>query len=157
MKQDRRTLLRYFAGALVGGLLVRWNILIAQVEQDAGTQGLLEVLPGTWKLRSYTYTSDNRTYSSPDEMEATANFDGSNYSVEFATYIGAVGIRRTRRASESGTFTVDGDQIQLKADEASSDSELGEEMLLEVKIEDDVMSLVSNNGSNQEVWEKVSG
>ena len=157
MEQDRRTVLRHFAGLFVGGLLVPWNVPIARVGQDPRDQGLQDVLLGSWRLRSYSYTSNNRTYSSPDEMEATANFDGSNYSVEFATYIGAVGIRRTRRASESGTFTVDGDQIQLNADEASSDSELGEEMLLEVKIEDDVMSLVSNNGSNQEVWEKVSG
>ncbi len=157
MEQDRRAVLCHLTGLFVGGLFVRWNVPIARVGQDPRDQGLQDVLLGSWRLRSYSYTSNNRTYSSPDEMEATASFDGSNYSVEFATYIGAVGIRRTRRASESGTFTVDGDQIQLKADEASSDSELGEEMLLEVKIEDDVMSLVSNNGSNQEVWEKVSG
>ncbi len=88
-------------------------------------------------------------------MEATANFDGPNYSVEFATYIGAVGIRRTRRASESGAFSVDGDRILLEAEEASSETELGEEVLSEVRIDDDVMSLVSNNGNNREVWEKV--
>lgn len=154
MEQDRRSLLHCFAGSLVGGLLGRWNIPIAQAE-DAGTQGLLDVLPGTWKLRSYTYTSDNRTYSPPDEMEATAVFNGSGYSVEFATYIAAVGIRRTRRASESGAFSVDGDQILLSAEEASSEQELGDEMLSEVRVVDDIMSLVSNNGNNREVWEKV--
>lgn len=155
MEQDRRTMLRQFAGLFVGGLLVRWSMPFVQPEQAATNQGLQDVLLGSWRLRSYTYTSNNRTYSSPDEMEATATFDGSDYSVEFATYIGAVGIRRTRRASESGSFTVDGDQILLNADEASSDRELGEELLSEVRIDDDVMSLVSNNGNNREVWEKI--
>ncbi len=155
MEQDRRTMLRHFAGLLVGGSLYRWNIPIPQAEQDAGTRGLQDALQGTWKLRSYTYTSNNQTYSSPDEMEATASFDGSSYSVEFATYIGAVGIRRTRRASESGSFSVDGDGILLNAVEASSESELGEEALSEVRIDDDSMSLVSNNGNNREEWGRV--
>lgn len=157
MEQDRRTVLRHFAGLFVGGLMVRWNVSVPQPEQAATNQGLQDVLSGSWRLRSYSYTSNNRTYSSPDEMEATVNFDDSNYSVEFATYIAAAGIRRTRRASESGTFTVDGYQILLNADEASSDRELGEEILSEIKIEEDVMNLVSNNGNNREVWEKIQG
>ena len=62
-------------------------------------------------------------------MEATAIFDGATYSVEFAVHIGAVGVRRMRRASESGTFSIEGG----------------------------VMNLASNNGSNLEVWGKVAG
>jgi hypothetical protein len=88
-------------------------------------------------------------------MEATVNFDGSSYSIEFAAYIVTADTRRTRLASESGTYTVDGDQIRLNADEASSDTELGEEILSEVKIEGNVMTLVSNDGNNREVWERI--
>ena len=154
MDRDRRSLLHCLAGSIAGGLLGRWNVSTAQAE-DAGRQDLPDALLGSWKLRSYTYTSNHKTYSSPDEMEATAVFDGSSYSVEFATYIAAVGMRRTRRASESGAFSVDGDQILLSAEEASSERELGEEMLSEVRIVDGVMSLLSNNRSNQEVWERV--
>ena len=154
MKLNHRTLRCYFAGLFVGVFLVGCAMPIAQVEQET-QQGLRDLLPGAWKLQSYTYASNNRTYASPDEMEATVTFDGSNYSVEFAAYIAAADTRRTRLASESGTYTVDDDQIRLNADEASSDTELGEEILSEVKIEGNVMTLVSNDGNNQEVWEKV--
>jgi hypothetical protein len=116
---------------------------------------LKERLLGSWKLQSYTYTSNNRTFSSPDEMEGIANFTEEGYEVDFSTYISAVGIKRTRRKSESGTFSVNGTSIRLFAEEASEEAETGEEFLTEVEIEGDVMSLTSNNGSNNEVWEKV--
>jgi len=154
MKLNLRTLRCYFAGLFVAGLLVGCAVPIVQVEQEA-QQGLQDLLPGSWTLRSYTYTSNNRTYTSPDEMEATVNFDGSSYSIEFAAYIVTADTSRTRLASESGTYTVDGDQIRLNADEASSDTELGEEILSEVKIEGNVMTLVSNDGNNREVWERI--
>ena len=76
--------------------------------------------------------------------------------MEFAVHIGAVGVRRTRRATESGTFAIDGDRILLDAEEASADGELGDEVLSEIRIEGDVMNLVSNNGNNHEVWRTVS-
>ena len=154
MKLNHRTLIFSLAGLLVGGFLVGCALPIAQVEQET-QQGLQDLLSGTWKLQSYTYTSNNRTYTSPDEMEATVNFDGSSYSIEFAAYIVTDDTSRTRLASELGTYTVDGDQIRLNADEASSETELGEEILSEVKIEGNVMTLVSNDGNNREVWERI--
>lgn len=156
MDQDRRTMLRRLAAIFVGGFLVRGELPDAQAQEVARNQSLQELLQGVWNLRSYTYTTNNRTYSSPDEMEATVDFDGSTYSVEFTTHIRAVGVQRTRRASESGTFSVEGNRILLDAKEASSEAELGEEVLSEIQIEDDMMSLVSNNGINQEVWGRTS-
>jgi len=155
MDQDRRILVRRLAALFAGGLVVRPRIPTAIAAHRAAGHQLGALLSGTWSLQGYTYTSNNRTYSSPDEMEATAEFNDSGYSVEFATHIGAVGIRRTRRASESGTFSVDGDRIVLNAAEASSEAELGEEILSGVEIEGDVMTLVSNNGITQEVWNRV--
>ncbi len=153
MKLNYRTLPSFLVGLFVCGLLAGCALPITQGEQEA--QSLQDSLLGSWNLRNYTYTSNNRTYVSPDEMEATVSFDGSNYSIEFAAYIATADTRRTRLASESGTYTVDGDQIRLNADEASSDTELGEEILSEVRIENDVMTLVSNDGNNQEVWERT--
>ena len=89
-------------------------------------------------------------------VKATAIFDGAAYSVEFAVHIGAIGVRRTRRASESGTFSVDGNRILLNAVEASADGYLGDEVLSEIRIDGNVMNLVSNNGNNREVWAKAS-
>jgi len=156
MKPNRRILIRYFTGLIIGGALFPWRLPMAHAEQVSKSD-LQDLLPGTWKLRKYTYTSNNQSYSSPDQMEATAEFNGSGYSVEFAVYIGAVGGRRTRLASESGTFNVDGDMILLNAEEASSDRELGEETLSKVQIDGNTMKLVSNNGNNQEVWERAPG
>jgi|TARA_B100000315_G_scaffold257227_1_gene305410 hypothetical protein len=156
MRLDRRILIRYFTGLIVGGALFKWRLPMAQSAEES-KRDLQDLLAGSWKLRTYTYTSNNQTYSSPDQMEATAQFSGTDYSVEFAVYIGAVGVRRTRRASESGTFNVDGDMILLNAEEASADRELGEETLSKVQIDGDVMRLVSNNGDNQEVWERAPG
>ncbi len=157
MDQDRRTALRRLANSLLGGFLVQRSPVAAWALEVTGGQELQEVLQGTWNLQSYNYTSNNRTYSSPDEMEATAIFDGAAYSVDFAVHIGAVGVRRTRRASESGTFSIDGNRVLLNAVEASDDGELGDEVLSEIRIDGSVMNLVSNNGNNREVWGKASG
>ena len=154
MKLNGRTLRCIIAGLFVEGLLVGCAVSNPQVEQ--GTQQELgDLLPGTWELRSYTYFSNDRTYLTPDEMEATVSFDGSNYSIEITAYIPEADTRRARNASESGSYTIDGDQIRLNASEASSDAELGEEILSEVRIEENSMTLVSNDGNNQEVWERI--
>ena len=128
---------------------------VRTIFQESTDNILKERLLGSWTLQSYTYTSNNRTFSSPDEMEGIANFTEEGYEVDFSTYISAVGIKRTRRKSESGTFSVNGTSIRLFAEEASEEAEAGEEFLTEVGIEGDVMSLTSNNGSNKEVWERV--
>ncbi len=156
MDHDRRTALRRLGTTLIGGFLVQGRPVAAWALEVTGSQELQELLQGTWNLQSYNYTSNNRTYTSPDEMEATATFDGATYSVEFVVHIGAVGVRRTRRASESGTFSVDGDRILLDADEASAEGELGDEVLSEILIDGSIMNLVSNNGNNREVWEKAA-
>ena len=155
MDQDRRNMLRRLSAMVAGAFLVQGKTLDALADV-VRQQSLQEVLQGTWNLRSYNYTSNNRTYSSPDEMEATAIFDGATYSVEFAVHIGAVGVRRTRRASESGTFTIDDNRVLLNAVEASAEGEIGEELLSEVRVESGIMSLVSNNGNNREVWARAS-
>lgn len=154
MEQNRRTLLRQIGGLSAGVLVMNLRPSRSWARQAPGGQ-LAESLPGTWSLQSYSYTSNGRTYSVPDEMEGTVIFTESTYSVEFAAYIGAAGIRRTRRSSELGTYSINGNRVELFAEEASSDSELGEEALTEVQIEGDVMNLVSNNGNNTEVWKKV--
>jgi hypothetical protein len=123
--------------------------------QESSENTLKEKLLGSWKLQSYTYTSNNRTFNSPDEMEGVANFTEEAYEGDFSTYISAVGIKRTRRKSESGRFSVNGNSIRLFAEEASEEGEKGEEFLTEVEINGAVMSLTSNNGSNKEVWQKV--
>jgi hypothetical protein len=156
MDQDRRTALRRLATTLIGGFLVQGRPVAAWAQEVTGGQELQEILQGTWNLQSYNYTSNNRTYSSPDEMEATATFNEATYSVEFAVHIGAVGVRRTRRASESGTFSIDGNRILLNAEEASAEGELGEEVLSEIRFDGNVMSLLSNNGNNREVWGKAA-
>ena len=148
-------MLRRLSAMVAGAFLVQGKTLDALADV-VRQQSLQEVLQGTWNLRSYNYTSNNRTYSSPDEMEATAIFDGATYSVEFAVHIGAVGVRRTRRASESGTFTIDDNRVLLNAVEASAEGEMGEELLSEVRVESGIMSLVSNNGNNREVWARAS-
>ncbi len=149
-------MLRRLSTMFAGAVLVQGETVDALAEV-VRQQSLEDILQGTWNLQSYNYTSNNRTYSSPDEMEATAIFDGAAYSVDFAVHIGAVGVRRTRRASESGTFSIDGNRILLNAVEASDDGELGDEVLSEIRIDGSVMNLVSNNGNNREVWGKASG
>ena len=156
MDQDRRNMLRRLSAMFAGAVLVQGETVDALAEV-VRQQSLQDILQGTWNLQSYNYTSNNRTYSSPDEMEATAIFDGAAYSVDFAVHIGAVGVRRTRRASESGTFSIDGNRVLLNAVEASDDGELGDEVLSEIRIDGSVMNLVSNNGNNREVWGKASG
>jgi len=54
------------------------------------------------------------------------NFGDGRYDVNFSTYISRLGIKRTRRASQSGTDSVTGDRIRLFAEEASDDREKGE-------------------------------
>jgi hypothetical protein len=88
-------------------------------------------------------------------MEGIANFTEEGYDANFSTYISAVGIKRTRRKSESGTFSVNGSRIRLLAEEASEEDEKGEEFLMDVRIEGDTMSLTSNNSSNNEVWKRM--
>ncbi len=155
-RQDRRSFLWALIACCTGKLVTAPVYSAARTTlQESSEDTLREKLLGSWKLQSYTYTSNNRTFNSPDEMEGIANFTEEGYDVDFSTYISAVGIKRTRRKSESGTFSVNGDSIRLFAEEASEDGEKGEEFLTEVEINGNVMSLTSNNGSNKEVWERV--
>ena len=154
MTPNRRYFLRSLCTLFLGSVLTPRS-LSAGSRQVQGAE-LQALLRGSWALESYTYTSNNRTYSAPDEMEAIANFEADRYDVEFSTYIGAVGVRRTRRASESGTYSVTGDRIRLFAEEASQDNELGEEFLTEVRIDGDTLNLTSMNGSVLEVWKKAA-
>ena len=154
--QDRRSFLWALIACCTGRVVTTpVYSAVRTIFQESTDNTLKERLLGSWKLQSYTYTSNNRTFSSPDEMEGIANFTEEGYEVDFSTYISAVGIKRTRRKSESGTFSVNGTSIRLFAEEASEEAETGEEFLTEVEIEGDVMSLSSNNGSNKEVWERV--
>ncbi len=115
------------------------------------------MLHGSWKLQSYIYTSNKKTYTAPKQIEATANFKDTHYDVKFATHISRAGIKRTRRASESGPYSVSENRIRLFAEEASDKKEKGEEFLTKVRIENDTMNLTSNNGANQEVWKRIQG
>ncbi len=163
MRSTRRKLLQTFSWTALGACFAGLSGATARVgrrpEIAAPTEPqerLAELLEGTWEMQSYTYASNNRTYLSPEEMEARATFFGDAYEVEFVTHISAMGMERTRRASESGTYSVEGNTIRLFADEASSEAELGEELLLEAHIEDDTLTLLSNNRSNTEVWRRAS-
>jgi hypothetical protein len=154
--QDRRSFLWAFIACCTGRVVTAPVYSAARtIFQESTDNTLKERLLGSWNLQSYTYTSNNRTFSSPDEMEGIANFTEEGYEVDFSTYISAVGIKRTRRKSESGTYSVNGTSIRLFAEEASEEAETGEEFLTEVEIKGNVMSLTSNNGSNKEVWERV--
>jgi hypothetical protein len=151
---------RSFLWALIAGCTGRlvtdpaYSVSRTTLQESSGT-GLKEKLLGSWELQSYTYTSNNRTFSSPDEMEGIANFTEEGYDANFSTYISAVGIKRTRRKSESGTFSVNGSRIRLLAEEASEEGEKGEEFLIDVRIEGDTMTLTSNNRANNEVWKRI--
>ncbi len=152
---QRRTFLRCFSAACIGSALAplkfaRASRVVIPEEQ------LGDLLAGVWRLQSYTYTSNNATFSSPDEMEGEVRFGDGRYEANFTTHISAVGISRTRDKSESGTYSVDGNRIRLFAEEASEDEEMGEEFLTAVEIDGNAMTLTSNNGSNNEVWQKVS-
>lgn len=155
MIQNRRIFLQLSLALCLG--VISGSMLASKmvVAQEASEQVLEQMLLGSWKLESYTYQSDGRTYVAPDEMEAVTNFAEGRYDVEFSTYISAVGIKRTRKASESGTYSVTDDTIHLLAEEASQETEMGEELLTDVTIEGDTMRLTSNNGSNHEVWTRV--
>ena len=154
--QDRRGFLWALIACCTGKLVTVPVYSAARTTlQESSENTLKEKLLGSWKLQSYTYTSNNRTFNSPDDMEAIANFTEKGYDADFSTYISAVGIKRTRRKSESGTFSVNDNSIRLFAEEASEEGEKGEEFLTEVEINGAVMSLTSNNGINKEVWQKV--
>lgn len=156
MTQNRRMFLQSLSAVCFHGALASLVLPGVAGAQEGAEGDLPGKLVGSWRLKSYTYTSNNRTYTSPDEMEAIANFAKDRYDANFSTHISRLGMKRTRRASESGTYSVDGERIRLIAEEASSDSEKGEEFLADVKIEGDTLRLTSNNGNNQEVWERVS-
>ena len=154
MKQNRRTFLNYLFGFCLGGLLGRTAIPRTIKFQTTSDDNLKNKLLGSWKLQSYSYTSNKNTYTSPDEIEASASFKDANYEVKFSTHISRAGIKSTRNASESGTFSLSENRIRLFAEEASEDKEKGEEFLTEVQIEGVTMTLASNNGSNREVWKR---
>jgi hypothetical protein len=153
--QDRRNFLWALIACCTGRLVTAPVYSAAGTSlQESSGNALKEKLLGSWELQSYTYTSNNRTFSSPDEMEGIANFTEEGYDANFSTYISAVGIKRTRRKSETGAFSVDGSSIRLFAEEASEEEEKGEEFLMDVRIEGDTMTLTSNNSSNNEVWKR---
>ena len=153
--QTRRTFLWALVACCTGRLVTDPTYSVARTTlQESSGDTLREKLLGVWELQSYNYTSNNRTFSSPDEMEGIANFTEEGYDATFSTYISAVGIKRTRRKSESGTFSVNGSSIRLLAEEASEEDEKGEEFLMDVRIEGDTMTLTSNNSSNNEVWKR---
>lgn len=155
--QDRRSFLWALIACCTGKLVTApvYSAARTTLQESLGNT-LKEKLLGSWELQSYTYTSNERTFSSPDEMEGIANFTEKGYEADFSTYISAVGIKRTRRKSESGTFSVDGSSIRLFAQEASEENEQGEEFLMDVRIEGDTMTLTSNNSANNEVWKRSS-
>ncbi len=155
MTQNRRSFLQCLSVRCLEGALVPVLFRGMLGAQDTPEQRLKTTVRGSWTLQSYTYTSNNRTYSSPDEMEALVNFGDGRYDVNFSAHISRLGIKRTRRASESGTYSVTGDRIRLFAEEASDDRERGEEFLTEMRIEGDVLNLTSNNGVAREVWKRV--
>ncbi len=157
MKQNRRLFLQSFFGLCLGGVFRRPAFSGRTVYRAQSDDSLKNMLHGSWKLQSYTYTSNKKSYTSPKQIEATSNFKDTDYDVNFSTHISRAGIKRTRKASESGTYSVDENRIRLFAEEASDDKEKGEEFLTEVRIEDDTMNLTSNNGANQEVWKRIQG
>ncbi len=155
MKQNRRIFLKCLFGFCLGGLLRRPAFSGGTMFQAQSDNRLKKMLRGSWKLQSYTYTSSKKTYTAPKQIEATANFKDTHYDVNFSTHISRAGIKRTRRASESGPYSVSENRIRLFAEEASDEKEKGEEFLTEARIEDDTMNLTSNNGANQEVWKRI--
>ncbi len=155
--QTRRSFLWALIACCTGRLATAPAYSVSRTTlQESSGDTLREKLLGSWELQSYNYTSNNKTFSSPDEMEGIANFTEEGYDVNFSTYISAVGIKRTRRKSESGTFSVSGSSIRLFAEEGSEEDEEGEEFLIDVRIEGDTMTLTSNNRANNEVWKRIS-
>ena len=123
--------------------------------QEKAEDQLEKLLSGSWELQTYTYTSSKKSYTSPKQIEAVAKFEEKNYEVNFSTHVSRMGIKRTRRASESGTYSVKDNGIRLFAEKASDKKEKGEEFLTDVTIKGDTMELKSNNGANSEIWKKV--
>jgi hypothetical protein len=155
VKQNRRIFLQCLFGFCLGGLLRRPAFSGRTVYRTQSDDSLKNMLRGSWKLQSYTYTSNKKSYKAPKEIEAKANFTDAQYDVKFSTHISRAGIKRTRRASESGPYSVEGNRIRLFAEKASEEKEKGEEFLKDVRIEGDTMNLTSNNGANHEVWKRV--
>lgn len=93
-------------------------------------------------------------YTTPDDMEAVAQFRVGGYDVDFLVYIPADELKRERRAWEAGTYSVTVSDIRLFASEASHEAELGEEMLTNVVVTGDEMRFTSNKGAIHEVWER---
>lgn len=120
------------------------------VAQESLSQSLL----GTWRLVSYTYESNGRVYTTPDAMEGVASFSPDGYDIDILAYIPSGNSKRGRRAFESGSYSIQGDDLRLVADRASHAAELGEEMLTDVSIEGNEMRLNSNNGAIHELWER---
>lgn len=154
MKKNRRIFLKYLFGFFLGGLLGHPAVPRTIKFQTTSDESLKKKLLGSWKLQSYIYTSNKNTYTSPKEIEASASFIDANYDVNFSTHVSRAGIKSTRHASESGTYSLSENRIRLFAEEASQDKEKGEEYLTEVQINDDTMTLTSNNGSNREIWKR---
>ena len=159
MTQNRRMFMQSLPVFCLEGALLPIMLSNNKWIQEPAVDLLQSELIGTWKLISYTYTSNGRTYTSPDEMEGLVKFEEgeeeSKYEVTFSTHISSIGVKRTRNSSESGTFSVTDNRIRLFAEEASSESEKGEEFLTEVLIKEDKMTLTSNNSSNKEIWERI--
>ncbi len=153
MKQNRRIFLNYLFGFCLGGLLGR-PAFPKTIKFQTADDNLKNKLLGSWKLQSYIYTSNKNTYTSPKEIEASASFTEANYEANFSTHVSRAGIKSTRHASESGTYSLNENRIRLFAEEASQDKEKGEEFLTEVQIKSDTMTLASNNGSNREIWKR---
>jgi hypothetical protein len=120
----------------------------------AAQESLQQSLLGSWRLVSYTYESNGRVYTSPDAMEGVANFSPDGYDIDILAYIPSGSSKRARRAFESGSFSIQGDDLRLMADHASHAAELGEETLTGVTIDGDEMRLTSNNGAIHELWER---
>ena len=155
MTQNRRIILQSFLALCLTGTSGSAIFVRTVKAKEAREQKLEDMLLGSWKLESCAYESDGRTYAAPDAMEGTANFSDGRYTVNFSICISAVGVKRTRRAFESGIYSVTDKTIHLLAEEAGAQAEISEELLTDVTIEGDTMHLTSNNGSNHEVWTRV--
>jgi len=144
-----RRLMQNFGGT-AALLAAMFSFAPPAAAQDSLSQSLL----GTWRLVSYTYESNGRVYTSPDAMEGVANFSPNGYDIDILAYIPSGNSKRARRAYESGSYSLQGDDLRLMADHASHAAELGEEMLTDVTVEGGELRLTSNNGAIHELWER---